>query len=161
MLLLFATPEKVYICTSGFIFPACVWTFVKRSHVAFGDTLALPLSRRSSLSHFQSPRGCIKGPGFSPNQHLVFRAKPSSCSVQDGELLHEGSRVSWELTFASLRAGLVGCKNRPFPILWSWETTACCLFVCLNDYCRLPGVWHCIALYAEGVSQTVKNSNNK
>lgn len=51
------------------------------SHVARGDALSLPLSCRSSLSHFQSPRGCIKGPGFSPNQHSILHAKPPPCAA--------------------------------------------------------------------------------
>lgn len=42
---------------------------------------------------------------------------------------------------------LVRCKNGPFPIFWRWETTA----VCLTHNHVLSGVWHCIALYAEGL----------
>lgn len=39
---------------------------------------------------------------------------------------------------------LVGCKNRPFPTLWRWETSAA------NTYPILCGVCHCAALYSEG-----------
>ncbi|KAG7240806.1 hypothetical protein INR49_023380 [Caranx melampygus] len=57
---------------------------VSVSHVAFGDAHSLPLSCRSSLSHFQSGRGCIKGPGFSPNQHSSHSCKTSSRAHEPG-----------------------------------------------------------------------------
>lgn len=85
----------------------------------FWDALSLPLSchRHCSLSHFQSPRGCIKGPGFSPNQHSVFHAKPPPlCSA--GELLHEGSRVNLKASL-SLQAHVqvwLDAKTGRFPI---------------------------------------------
>lgn len=127
-----------------------VWHAQVASHVAFGDARSLPLSCRSSLSHFQSGRGCIKGPGFSPNQHSSLSCKtPLPCV----ELLENFCMKApeWIESFflVDLRICvqvLVRCKNRPFPNFWSWETAA----VCWKDYHIFSGVWHRIALYAEG-----------
>lgn len=117
--------------------------------------LSLPLSCRHSLSHFQSLRGCIKGPGFSPNQHSVFHAKPPPlCSA--GELLHEGSRVNWKLCSACklMCRSWLDVKTGRFPISGGEKQ----LLLRTLSY----PFW-CLALYSTlwwGLSQTVKQKQN-
>lgn len=116
------------------------------SHVAFGDALSLPLSCRSSLSHFQSPRGCIKGPGFSPNQHSALRAKPPPGAEPENFCTKE-TRVDWKRGSACelLCRSWLDAKTGRFPFSGAEKPL---LFV-EKTITILPGLWHCLALYAE------------
>ena len=134
------------------------------SHVVFGDALSLPLSCRSTLSHFQSQRGCIKGPGFSPNQNSVLpvkppplpsRAEPSRAKPgRAGREIFYKKEPEWIESFAqpaALCAGWLDVKTGLFPASGSEKLDLLSVY---KDY-HYPS-W-CLALQStlcRGVSQT-------
>lgn len=92
----------------------------------------------------KTKRGCIKGPGFSPNQRSVFRAKPppgAFCTKEPGVTF---KNFAW---LASFRASL-GWMQKQAVSRFFLEVRNQLLPSC--DYHVLSGVWHCVALYAEG-----------
>lgn len=85
-------------------------------------------------------RGCIKGPGFSPNQHSLFHVKLPPAQRRWTFTRRNPSELKAWLSLRACVQVLVRCKNRPFPNFWSWER---------------PPLW-CLALYAKG-SPNLKN----
>lgn len=138
--------SRSFLCLFIYFLTEHVWDTKPYAMLRLGtpSLLLSPCSR--SLSHFQPQWGCIKGPGFSTQpaarpfmQNFLL---PHSAG---GLFARRSSReLKARLRFASL--SLVRCENRPFPGFWSWETTAGCWQNCHT----LSGIWHCIALYAEG-----------